>query len=108
MSRSPHTTDPQDPRNLQVSLMAELGFFTRAISRVTGLSESQVNYRTRLYGIKRSEYRNGSNEAASRILSSRVFKKTERKKMAADYDSVRDRVLEKMKRQRANARRKSR
>ena len=98
--RSAHTTDPGDPRNQQVCLMAELGFFTRAISRTTGFTESQVNYRTRLYGIKRSEYRNGTNEAADRVLKSRVFTKVERQSMATDYGTTKEKVLKQLKKRR--------
>ena len=111
-----HTTDPQDRENQKVALMAELGFHTRAIADATGLSESQVNSRTSLYGIRRRDYRDGRNEASSRVLvlaigsvskpQRRIFQQAEMTTMAESYAEVRERVRKRIAAQAKEAREK--
>ena len=54
--------------DFRCALMGSLGFSTRLIMEHTGLTPSQVGYRLRLGGIKRSDYRNGSSEIATTML----------------------------------------
>lgn len=49
----------------QCATLAQLGWHTKAIAARTGLTDSQVNYRCRQAGIKRREYRDGTNAYAS-------------------------------------------
>ena len=54
--------------DFRCALMGSLGFSTRHIMEHTGLTPSQVCYRLRLGGIKRSDYRNGSSAVANSML----------------------------------------
>ena len=54
--------------DFRCALMGSLGFSTRHIIEHTGLTPSQVCYRLRLGGIKRSDYRNGNSAVASSML----------------------------------------
>jgi hypothetical protein len=45
---------------IEVVVRGELGHYTRAISRATGLTESQVQYRLTKANVKRSDYRDGT------------------------------------------------
>ena len=101
-------------QNQRVAIMAELGFHTRAIASRTGMTESQINSRTALYGIRRRDYRDGNNDASSRVLAlavgkkpvakSRIFTKDEAAIMAISYDETREKVKQRIA-ERAKARR---
>ena len=54
--------------DFRCAMMGSLGFSTRHIMEHTGLTPSQVCYRLRLGGIKRSDYRNGNSAVASSML----------------------------------------
>lgn len=53
-----------EPSDFEVLILGSLGLSTTYISGVTGLTPGQVEYRLRLGGIKRSEYRNGRSKTA--------------------------------------------
>jgi hypothetical protein len=50
------------------ALLGSLGFSTRLIMEHTDLTPSQVGYRLRLGGVRRSDYRNGASAVASAML----------------------------------------
>jgi len=54
--------------DFKCALMGSLGFSTRLIMEHTSLTPSQVGYRLRLGGIKRSDYRNGTSVVAMNLL----------------------------------------
>jgi len=58
-------------QDFQAVFMAELGFSNRAIESETGLSQSQISYRTQMAGVQRRHYRDGLSKVAKHILSSR-------------------------------------
>jgi hypothetical protein len=63
--------------DFQVALLAQFGFSTKLITKETGLTPSQVSYRTKKFGIKRSDYRDGTSmgaEAVSRIAQRELHK----------------------------------
>lgn len=53
-----------DDIDVEVAVRGQLGQYTRAIARETGLTESQVQYRLTKATVKRSEYRDGTSWAA--------------------------------------------
>lgn len=54
--------------DLEVALLGEAGWHTRAIASETQLTEGQVTYRLGLAGIKRANYRNGQSDMAHFIV----------------------------------------
>jgi hypothetical protein len=54
--------------DFKCALMGSLGFSTRLIMEHTDLTPSQVGYRLRLGGIKRTDYRNGTSAVAVNLL----------------------------------------
>lgn len=102
----PHTTDPDDKLNRRVAVMAELGFFTSAICERTGLTQSQVNSRTSLYGIKRADYRRGHNEASQRVLKKNLFDRKDWTGMISDYENTRTTVRARLAKRRKAAAKK--
>lgn len=54
--------------DFKCALMGSLGFSTRLILEHTALTPSQVGYRLRLGGIKRTDYRNGTSAVAVNLL----------------------------------------
>ena len=61
--------DFREDQDLMCCLLGETGLFSKAISRETGLSPGQVDYRLRIAGIKRSSYRNGESDMSRLVLS---------------------------------------
>lgn len=57
-----------DAITFQAVFYAELGLSTQFISDKTGLSPSQVSYRTRMAGVLRKHYRNGESVVSKRII----------------------------------------
>jgi len=55
--------------DLEVAFLGACGLHTRAIARMTKLSESMVQYRLSKAGISRRLYRDGKNEIAKRTIS---------------------------------------
>lgn len=52
-------------------LMASMGFSTKHITERTGLTPSQVSYRTAIAGVKRKDYRDGVSGMAVKIWGQR-------------------------------------
>ncbi len=50
-------------------MLAQLGFSTAMIANNTGLTESQIQYRTKIASIKRSDYRSGTSATAKVVLT---------------------------------------
>lgn len=72
--------------DLEAAILGEAGWYTRAIAKETGLTESQVNYRLGLAGVKRADYRNGGSEIAKVILSLvRARRASERVEQAREF-----------------------
>jgi len=65
--------DLQHPTTRLVDELGSRGFSVKYISKITGMSPSQVSYRLRLRGVKLWDYRNGSN-AVSKEETDKVFK----------------------------------
>lgn len=61
--------DFREEQDLVCCLMGETGMFSKAIARNTGLSPGQVNYRLKLAGIRRKDYRNGDSDMSRLVLS---------------------------------------
>jgi hypothetical protein len=53
---------------IEVVVRGELGHYTRAIARATGLSESQVQYRLTKAGVLRRTYREGGSQISRSVL----------------------------------------
>ena len=85
--------------DFKVATLANFGWHTRAIAHVTGLTESQVNYRCQRAGIRRKDYRDGSNEHARRILTAKtaLFSRAESKVMRAALEVKRLEIMEEIK-----------
>lgn len=65
----PRKVDPlREHSDFQCALHAEFGMSTKFIHESTGLTMSQVSYRVKKFGIKRSNYRNGTGLAARAML----------------------------------------
>lgn len=54
--------------DLQCAILASLGFSTKHIMNVTGLTQCQVTYRLNKAHIKRADYRNGTSDMAKRVI----------------------------------------
>jgi hypothetical protein len=67
-----------------------MGQTTKAISRQTGLSESQVQYRLTKAGVKRSEFRNGTSKFAKRLLDAglKMAGREVRNKIAPKFEAL--------------------
>ena len=61
-------TEPE----LECAIMGALGIGNRGITKRTGLTDCQVNYRLRKAGIKRADYRNGESEMAELVLRRQI------------------------------------
>jgi hypothetical protein len=61
--------DPFKGRDHQCLVLGIMGFYSRYIAKETGLSEGQVNYRLRKYGIHRSDIRGGNSIFAKTMLN---------------------------------------
>ena len=57
-----------DGDDFTCTLLGSLGFSTKLIMARTGLSPSQIGYRLRVGGIKRSDYRDGESPLADSML----------------------------------------
>ena len=55
------------------ALLGSLGFSTKLIMARTGLSPSQIGYRLKVGGIKRSDYRNGESLLADTMINRGQF-----------------------------------
>jgi hypothetical protein len=77
-------------------LMAEFGFSTKAIARQTRLTVSQVNYRVRGAGVKRSDYRDGTSRVADKVWDARypILGSGMMSSLSAYYDRQHRRALD--------------
>jgi hypothetical protein len=56
-------------QDLHAAVLGSLGMTTDAIAAATGLTPSQVNYRLRIAGVKRADYRRGTSVLAVKVIS---------------------------------------
>ena len=54
--------------DLKCAILASLGFSTKHIMEVTGLTQCQVTYRLNKAHIKRADHRNGTSDMAKRVV----------------------------------------
>lgn len=59
-----------NPIEIECAIRAEMGFTTKSIAAVTGLSEGQTQYRISKAKIKRRDYRSGESYYAKMALKS--------------------------------------
>lgn len=60
--------DTSNPWDKAVAELVAKGFYIKTIARLTGLTESQVSYRTHSFGLSPIAYRRGEGTEAARAL----------------------------------------
>jgi hypothetical protein len=84
-----------DSVDFQALLYAEMGLSNRFIHKETGLTSSQIYYRTRQAKVFRRDYRDGTNDMAKRAISkiSTLVTKKEQKDKGEVFNTTRDKFL---------------
>ncbi len=89
-------THSEIENNFRAVLMIKNGFTTHAVSKATGLTAPQINYRVRLYGLSgtRNSFRN-NNTPESQALARRIMRvsKAEQLKQTEFLGKVREMAL---------------
>lgn len=68
MKAKPLRVNWTSDEDLQCAILASLGFSTKYIMEMTGLSACQVSYRLGKGRIKRKDYRDGTSDMAHRVV----------------------------------------